>query len=151
MIARRLPQTSRLRGKGHLDRGAVAVEMALVSPLLVAMIVGIIDFSRIFNAQIQLSQAAREGARVAALGTPGGFVLADVGVRSRAALNNPAFQGNTAIVASDVVDSAGTVLAAGAVCVSAVNFSQVTVAIAYTKIWWGPSNLTQTARMQCAG
>jgi len=128
--------------------------MALVMPLLISMIIGIIDFSRIYNAQIQLSQAAREGARVAALGGPGGFAFGAVSTRATAALNNPAFQGNAATVSSWVVDATGTHLApnTGAdVCADEKNFSQVTVSIAYQKIWWGPSSLTQTARMQCAG
>jgi len=50
------------------DRGAAAVEMALVMPLLLLMVFGIIDFGRMLNAQIALTEAAREGARVVALG-----------------------------------------------------------------------------------
>jgi Flp pilus assembly protein TadG len=49
------------------DRGAVAVEFALILPILIVLVFGIIDFGRAFNAQVTLSQAAREGARVAAL------------------------------------------------------------------------------------
>ena len=50
------------------DRGAAAVEFALVLPLLLLILFGIIDFGRALNTQITLTQAAREGARVAALG-----------------------------------------------------------------------------------
>lgn len=71
VIAQQLPQTSRRRHKGHLDRGAAAVEMALVLPVLLFLLMGMIDFGRMFNAQIQLSQAAREGVRLAALNTTG--------------------------------------------------------------------------------
>ena len=67
VIAQQLPQTSRRRHEGHLDRGAAAVEMALVLPVLLFLLMGIIDFGRMFNAQIQLSQAAREGVRLASL------------------------------------------------------------------------------------
>lgn len=49
------------------DRGVVAVEMALVLPLLVFVLMAIIDFSRAYNTQIQLSQAAREGARLVSM------------------------------------------------------------------------------------
>ena len=49
------------------DAGASAVEMAIVLPLLVALVFGIIDFGRMLNAEIELSQAAREGVRLAAL------------------------------------------------------------------------------------
>jgi Flp pilus assembly protein TadG len=52
------------------DRGAAAVEFALLLPLLMLLVFGIVDFGRALNAQITLSQAAREGARMAALGEP---------------------------------------------------------------------------------
>jgi hypothetical protein len=50
------------------DRGAAAVEFALLLPLLLLLVFGIIDFGRALNAQITLTQAAREGARLDALG-----------------------------------------------------------------------------------
>ena len=53
------------------DRGAAAVEFALVVPILLLLVFGIIDFGRILNAEIQLSQAAREGVRLQALHLPG--------------------------------------------------------------------------------
>jgi Flp pilus assembly protein TadG len=46
------------------------VEFALLLPLLLLLVFGIIDFGRALNAQITLTQAAREGARLAALGQP---------------------------------------------------------------------------------
>jgi Flp pilus assembly protein TadG len=52
------------------DRGAAAVEFALLFPLLMLIVFGIIDFGRALNAQITLTQAAREGARLDALGEP---------------------------------------------------------------------------------
>jgi Flp pilus assembly protein TadG len=51
------------------ERGAAAVEFALLLPLLMLIICGIIDFGRALNAQITLTQAARQGARLAALGS----------------------------------------------------------------------------------
>jgi Flp pilus assembly protein TadG len=51
------------------DRGAAAVEFALVLPLLLLLIFGIIDFGRMLNAKITLTEAAREAARSAALQT----------------------------------------------------------------------------------
>lgn len=50
------------------DVGAAAVEFALVLPILILLLCGIIDFGRAYNAQITLTHAAREAARVWALG-----------------------------------------------------------------------------------
>jgi Flp pilus assembly protein TadG len=50
------------------DSGAAAVEFALLLPLLLLIVFGLIDFGRALNAQITLTQAAREGARLDALG-----------------------------------------------------------------------------------
>lgn len=68
-----------LRGRPAADRGAVAVEFALLLPILMLLIFGLIDFGRALNAQITLSQAARVGARLAAMGR------SDAAARSSAA------------------------------------------------------------------
>jgi Flp pilus assembly protein TadG len=49
------------------DRGATAVEVALLMPILLFLVMGIVDFGRALHAQITITQAAREGVRVAAL------------------------------------------------------------------------------------
>ena len=49
------------------QRGAAAVEFALVLPILILLIFGIVQFSILFNRQQGLHAAAREGARYAAL------------------------------------------------------------------------------------
>lgn len=49
------------------DRGAQAVEFAILVPALLLIIVGIVTFGFVFNAQITVTQAAREGARLAAI------------------------------------------------------------------------------------
>ena len=46
------------------ERGAAAVEFALVLPLVVLLIFGLIDFGRLFFVQISLSSASMEVARV---------------------------------------------------------------------------------------
>jgi Flp pilus assembly protein TadG len=52
------------------DRGAAAVEFALLLPVLLLLLFGLIDFGRALNAQITITQAAREGARLEALNQP---------------------------------------------------------------------------------
>ena len=49
------------------ERGAAAVEFANVVPVLVKLQLGIMEFSRAYNAQASLSAAAREGVRVMAI------------------------------------------------------------------------------------
>ena len=44
------------------ERGAVAVEMAMILPLLLLILMGTIEFGRVLNVQVSLTQAAREGA-----------------------------------------------------------------------------------------
>lgn len=51
------------------SRGQALVEMALVLPIFILLVMGIIDFGRLFNAQISITHASREGARQAAVGT----------------------------------------------------------------------------------
>jgi Flp pilus assembly protein TadG len=54
-------------GPQSRDRGAAAVEFALILPVVLLVIFGLIDFGRMLNAQITLTEAARESARAAAL------------------------------------------------------------------------------------
>jgi Flp pilus assembly protein TadG len=49
------------------EEGAAAVEMAIVLPLLLLTIFGLVDFGRVMQQQIQLTEAVREAARVGAL------------------------------------------------------------------------------------
>ncbi|WP_244288008.1 TadE/TadG family type IV pilus assembly protein [Cryobacterium flavum] len=49
------------------ERGAAAVEFALVLPILIILIFFIIEFGRLYNIQISITGAAREGARSMAI------------------------------------------------------------------------------------
>ena len=49
------------------DAGVAVVEFALVAPLLLILIFGIIDLGRAYSTLNQLAAAAREGARAAAV------------------------------------------------------------------------------------
>jgi len=49
------------------ERGAAAVEFAILLPLLLMLVLGTIEFGRAYNAQIILTNAARDGVRVMAI------------------------------------------------------------------------------------
>ena len=83
------------------DRGAAAVEFALCLPILLLLVFGIIDFGRALNAQLTLTQAAREGERLAALGYSNGAVAA----RAQAAA--PELSGVTVAVTATCSPGAG--------------------------------------------
>jgi Flp pilus assembly protein TadG len=54
-------------GSGRGERGAALVEFALCLPLLLVIIAGIVDFGFVFQRYEVLTNAAREGARLATL------------------------------------------------------------------------------------
>ncbi len=56
-----------LRRKNRRSRGAAAVEMALIAPLLIALIMGQLESSRLGMVAQLLTTAAREGCRVAVI------------------------------------------------------------------------------------
>lgn len=56
-----------LRPQLRSERGAELVEMALVLPVLLMVLVGIVEFGFMFQRFLVLSNAANEGARVAIL------------------------------------------------------------------------------------
>lgn len=56
-----------LRRLHRRQDGAAAVEFALVVPVLILLVVGIIEFAWAFNQQIEMTSAAREGARYMAI------------------------------------------------------------------------------------
>ena len=60
-------KTSRLLRRSTSERGAAAVEFALVLPVLMLLVFGIIEFGFIFNRWVTVTHAAREGVRVYAL------------------------------------------------------------------------------------
>jgi Flp pilus assembly protein TadG len=112
------------RGRlGARDRGAAAVEFALCLPLLLLIVFGIIDFGRALNAQITLTQAAREGVRLAALGYSNGAIQARAdaaapglsGLSVTIAANCPAGAGPTANAEVDVSYSFSFITPVGAI------------------------------------
>lgn len=64
-----------IRGLLKGNRGQGLVEMAIVLPVLILLLFGIIEFGRIFNAFLVTKEASREGARLAALGHENSIVV----------------------------------------------------------------------------
>ena len=56
-----------MRDRLRNERGATAVEFAMILPLLILLVLGIAEFGRAFQVQGTLSAAAREGVRLMAL------------------------------------------------------------------------------------
>ena len=83
------------------DAGAAAVEFALLLPVLLIIVFGIIDFGRALNAQIELTGAAREGVRLVALGYP------DATIQSQTVAAAPGLSGVTVTVAASCSPGAG--------------------------------------------
>ena len=67
----------KLRGIHKASKGQSLVEFAMVLPLLVILIFGIIDFGMGLRSYISLTNATREGARFAAVGNLAGAYPAD--------------------------------------------------------------------------
>ena len=67
--------------RARSDRGAAAVEFALVVPILLLIIVGIMNFGFVLAQQISLNSAARQAARYAAVDGP---TCSDVKTEGRA-------------------------------------------------------------------
>jgi Flp pilus assembly protein TadG len=59
-----------MRGRFLSERGAAIIETALTLPLLLLVSVGIFEFGRAYETSQVLTNAAREGARVAVLPNP---------------------------------------------------------------------------------
>ena len=98
------------------ERGAVAVEFALVVPLLLVCLFSIISVSRAFQVQATLSGAAREAARAMAIQN-------DVSAAKSAAV----FAASTA----DVPLGAGQVEIAPSSCTDVSPTTNITVTITY--------------------
>jgi len=124
------------------ERGAAAVEFAIVVPLLVMLLLGIMEFSRVYNAQSELSAAAREGVRV--LTVTGNQTTARTAAKSVAVSLNPGLQDSN--------------FSFGAPCpstVSAGTSPQATITITYSLSTLtgiaGPFTMTGKGTMLCGG
>lgn len=103
-VFRNIPREDR-QGKGRARKGQGLVEFAIILPLMLSLIVGIIEFGRLATTYAAVSSASREAARYgAAVGNDGFGTVARfkdcAGIRSAATRIAAAF---AAISASDIV------------------------------------------------
>ena len=93
-----------VRKANRSQGGAVAVELAFLASLILLLLFGVIEFGRLFNAQIVLTHSAREGVRVLAI-TQDPSAASDV-VRNSATSLDPAqiSISSTACVVGDPVE-----------------------------------------------
>jgi Flp pilus assembly protein TadG len=128
------------------ERGAVALEFALLLPILLLLLLGIVEFGRAYNAQITLTQAAREAVRVMAIEDDA--ALAESSTIQAAASLDPALM--TVQIESRDPSASGPVTED-----KCSPGHQVTVRIAYKLKtltgFFGPLNLTGQGAMRCGG
>lgn len=67
------------------ERGAAAVEFGLILPVFLLLVGGIIDFGIMYNKQILLTNAARDGVRQVAANASNGWTQAQIQARISAA------------------------------------------------------------------
>jgi Flp pilus assembly protein TadG len=108
------------------ERGAELIEFALVTPLLLLIMCGIFDYGFLFQRYEVLTNAAREGARLAALP---GYTTADVTARV-----------NAYLTAGGVPGTATTTLAFQSVIAGGRTFNIARVTVTYTHqyVFLGP-------------
>lgn len=87
----------RLSARVRSQSGAELVEFALVLPILLVVFGGIVDFGLMLQRQQVITNAAREGARLAVVNYPSGDVQERVRRFVREGLNNPALEPVTTV------------------------------------------------------
>lgn len=129
------------------ERGAAAVELAIVLPVLLLLIGGIVDFGRFFFLQIQLTNAAREGARAAIVST--GAPVPGPAERAMAAL--PGLSSPPIQVA---VNGCGGAALNASVTITDPTYKWLLLGPALNMVGSGdflPKNINATAVMKCGG
>ena len=119
------------------ERGAAAVEFAIVAPILLTLVGGIVEFSYSYNLQISVTQAAREAARTMAI------------------FNDPVRAQTAAVAGAPGLNPAGfTYTFTGACPAGSSGNTQVTVgytASSLTGIFGGSVTVSGTGAMRCQG
>jgi hypothetical protein len=137
------------------ERGAELIEFALVLPLLLLLVLGIVDFAFMFQRLEVVTNAAREGARIAVLA---GYDTPDV----RARVNSYLVQGGVPISPGNPVVNLNTVpLASPGGTITAkqvqVTYNHTYMFLSGVASWFGgnfsnvPLNAVSTMRAEGGG
>lgn len=134
------------------ERGASAVELAIVLPLMMLLIGGIVDFGRAFYTKVTITNSAREGARAAMF--PGTSNSTDVQARAFQALGGSPGADYSVTLSASCPTAAGATPTTTTVTVTRSNFTWVLLGPAMSLFGAGgtlPSTLSGHATMQCGG
>jgi len=127
------------------ERGAAAVEMASVLPMLLLVIGGLVDFGRAYYYKSVSANAAREGARMVAMG----YSAADATTRVNSAVGTlPAGMGTTK---SYVSCPNGTSAGSATVTVTGFNWTVLNVVPSFFGTSIPVPALSSTGSMRCNG
>ena len=139
----RLPPAKALARRQRRERGAAAVEFALVMPLLLILVLGIFEFGRAYNIQATLSAAAREGVRVMAVQNSSSAATAATQAAAAPAVT---------LSSGQITVSPGACPEAGSGATPATATVTVTYPMAFVTGFFGASiTLNGTGVMRCNG
>lgn len=110
---------TRLRRRVRSESGAELIEVALTLPLLLLVVLGIIEFGFLFQEYEVVTNAAREGARIAALVPTAGYTTDEAKTRATDYLTAGGLSLAQATPAPSVVPSQVAISGTGK-CVSAM-------------------------------
>jgi len=71
------------------EKGQALVELALILPILLLLVFGIIEFGRIFGTHLMITHGAREGARAASVGATDSEITLIIKSRTAAFVADP--------------------------------------------------------------
>jgi Flp pilus assembly protein TadG len=155
------------------ERGASAVEFALVLPVLLLVVFGIIAYGFVFAAQLNMNSAARDASRSGVVQPMAGSAMTCQAIATQAKnasntiglapskvsvkVSSPSVSGQPYcnVAANGTVTSSPSAFATAQACTSATQTGQLVVVITYANVKVPvplvpvPSNLTATGSFQC--
>ncbi|WP_353815995.1 TadE/TadG family type IV pilus assembly protein [Agromyces sp. SYSU T00266] len=129
--------------KRQSERGAAAVEFALVFPLVIMLLITVLEFSRLWNIQATIADGARIAARYAAIHHEDADVIAQATSQATAI---PGFVDWSAATIDIDIDCEGAETAS-----SAIEVSPGSITAWFADALGTPITLSATGRMPCGG